>query len=88
MLNHRTNCGINNILCPEWKHAQAGNTEDKSCNGNSLIPCSVVKLIELLVGNSLIKDLSNNTQDVDGRDDNRRTSNDGTCAMESVVNLK
>ena len=88
MANHWSNSIIDDVLSPQRSKTKTSDTEDKSTHGNSLIPCGIGEFIELWIGYFLIKYLSNDTKDIDSRDDYRCAGNYGTSAMEGVCVLE
>ena len=88
MANHWSNSIVDDVLSPQRSKAKTSDTEDKSTHGNSLIPCGIGEFIELWIWYFLIKYLTNDTKDIDSRDNYRCAGNYGTSAMEGVCVLE
>ena len=87
-MNHRGHSIVDDVLSPQRSQTKSGDAENQSTNGNALIPSGIGQLEERLIGNLLVADLTYNTKDVNSRDDDRCSSNDGASAVERVVHLK
>ncbi len=70
------------IACPEREQTETCHTSNEADNGNTLVPSSIGQLKVVRILDLAIQNLTNNTQDVDCRDDNRRTSNDSCYSQE------
>ena len=64
MTNDWCNSINDDILEEEWEHTQTSNTENQTTDSETLIPCSIMKFLELWIRNLLEKNLSNNSKDV------------------------
>ena len=70
--------GVNdNILEEEWEHTQTCYTENQTTDSEALIPCCIVKFVELWIRNLLEKNLTYNTKDVNSCYYNRGCCDDG-----------
>ena len=88
MAYHWSHGIIDDVLSPQRSKAKASDTKDKSANCNSFIPCGIGELVILWIWYFLVKYLSNDTKDVDSRDDYRCTGNNGASTMEDVSVLE
>ena len=88
MTDHRTDSVVDDILGPQWSKTQACDTEDQTTDSDTLIPCGIREFEILRIRNLLIKDLTHHTEDVDSRDNDRGTSDDGACTMEHISVLE
>ena len=68
MLDDRTYCIGDDVLCPHWSETKTCHASDKSDYSNTLIPCSIVKFEELRISNLLKQYLTNYTENVDSSD--------------------
>ena len=82
MANHWSDSIIDDVLSPQRSKTKTSDTEDKSTNSDSLIPCCISEFVELWIWYLLVKNLTNNTKDIDCRDDYRSAGNDGAGTME------
>ena len=75
------------IAHPEGERAKACHTENETDDGDALVPCSIRQFKVVLVLHLAIEDLADHAQDIDCRDDNRHTGDDGGHHAERVVGV-
>ena len=66
------------IRSPEGEQAKASHTEDEAAHGDTLIPCGVGEFEVMFVLHLSKEDFSHHTEDIDRRDDDRRTCDDSS----------
>ena len=88
MVDNRAQCVADDIACPKRCKAKPSNAENEAANGETLVPSGIGELLVVGIGNLAKKYLTHNTQDVDSRDNDCRTGDDGGRAVEYVVVLE